>query len=156
MLSLLMLRPTTDTLLADDLRGALASMGPCEAWCSRAPNLHLEVLALRHQLQVLHRSRPRRLRLGQADRWLSAWLLRVFWNDWRTALVIVKPETVIAWHRCGFRFFWTWKSCRGTYRIGSCSASPPGAATRSSTIWAATFFASPSPTAHWNGSRTAK
>src|SRR5712692_5272721 len=78
--------------------------------------LHLEVLALRHQLQVLHRSRPRRLRLAQADRWLWAWLLRVFCNDWRTALVIVKPETVIAWHRPGFRFFWTWKSRRRTGR----------------------------------------
>jgi transposase InsO family protein len=78
--------------------------------------LHLEVLALRHQLQVLHRSRPRRLRLVQADRWLWAWLLRVFWNDWRTAVVIVKPETVIAWHRRGFRFFWTWKSRRRTGR----------------------------------------
>src|SRR2546427_9148447 len=35
------------------------------------------------------------------------------WSDWRTALVIVKPETVIAWHRKGFRLFWTWKVRRG-------------------------------------------
>jgi len=73
--------------------------------------LHLEVLALRHQLQVLQRSRPRRLRLARADRWLWAWLSRA-WGDWRTAIVIVKPETVIAWHRQGFRLFWTWKSRR--------------------------------------------
>jgi putative transposase len=66
--------------------------------------LHLEVLALRHQLQVLQRSRPRRLRLAKADRWLWAWLPRS-WNAWRTALVIVKPETVIAWHRQGFRLY---------------------------------------------------
>jgi putative transposase len=71
--------------------------------------LHLEVLALRHQLQVLQRSQPRRLRLEQADRWLWAWLSGV-WTGWRTALVIVKPDTVIAWHRRGFRLFWTWKS----------------------------------------------
>ena len=64
--------------------------------------LHLEVLALRHQLQVFERSRPRRLRLANADRWLWAWLSRS-WTAWRTALVIVKPETVIAWHRQGFR-----------------------------------------------------
>jgi transposase InsO family protein len=73
--------------------------------------LHLEVLALRHQLEVLQRSRPRRLRLVQADRWLWTWLSRV-WTAWRTALVIVKPDTVIAWHRRGFRLFWTWKSRR--------------------------------------------
>jgi hypothetical protein len=36
-----------------------------------------------------------------------------FWRDWRSALVIVKPETVVAWHRSGFRLFWTWKVRRG-------------------------------------------
>jgi hypothetical protein len=77
--------------------------------------LHLEVLALRHQLQVIQRSRPRRLRLMHADRWLWAWLSGV-WTGWRTALVIVKPQTVIAWHRRGFRLFWTWKSRRRTGR----------------------------------------
>src|SRR5947207_8335138 len=71
--------------------------------------LQLEVLALRHQLQVLHRARPPRLRLTAADRLLLVWLART-WNNWRTALVIVKPETVIAWQRRGFRLFWTWKS----------------------------------------------
>jgi hypothetical protein len=73
--------------------------------------LHLEVLALHHQLQVLQRSRPRRLRLARADRWLWTWLTSA-WAGWRTAVVIVKPETVIAWHRQGFRLFWTWKSRR--------------------------------------------
>ena len=77
--------------------------------------LHLEVLALRHQLQVLQRSRPRRLRLVKADRWFWAWLSRS-WPGWRQALVIVKPETVIAWHRRGFRLFWTWKSRQHTGR----------------------------------------
>jgi putative transposase len=79
------------------------------------PLLHLEILALRHQLQVLQRSQPRRLRLARADRCLWAWLSRT-WGDWRTALVIVKPETVVAWHRKGFRLFWTWKSRGGTGR----------------------------------------
>src|SRR6185295_6135450 len=73
--------------------------------------LHLEVLALRHQLQVLQRSRPRRLRLTNMDRSLWTWL-SCLWSGWRTALVIVKPDTVIAWHRQGFRLFWTWKSRR--------------------------------------------
>jgi putative transposase len=76
--------------------------------------LHLEVLALRHQLQVLNRSRPQRLRLAWADRLVWVWLSRV-WNEWRAAVVIVKPETVIAWHRRAFRAFWSWKSRR---RIG--------------------------------------
>ena len=71
--------------------------------------LQLEILALRHQLQVLQRSRPRRLHLTQADRMLWIWLSKV-WSQWRAAVVIVKPETVIGWHRRAFRLFWTWKS----------------------------------------------
>jgi hypothetical protein len=83
-------------------------------WARSRAALQLEVLALRHQLQVLQRSRPRRLRLATADRLLWALLSRI-WAGWRTALVIVKPETVIAWHRRGFRLWWAWKSRR---RIG--------------------------------------
>jgi putative transposase len=77
---------------------------------SRA-TLQLEILALRHQLQVLERSRLRRLRLARADRLLWTWLSRV-WTGWRAALVIVEPETIIAWHRRGFRTLWRWKSRR--------------------------------------------
>src|SRR4029453_16748029 len=73
--------------------------------------LQLEILALRHQLHVVNRSRPQRLRLTHADRMLWVWLSQV-WNEWRAAVVIVKPETVLAWHRRGFRLFWTWKSRR--------------------------------------------
>src|SRR5258705_9115038 len=72
--------------------------------------LHLEILALRHQLHVLQRSRPRHIRLTRSDRWLWVWLSHV-WAGWRTAAVLVKPATVVAWHRRGFRLFWTWK-CR--------------------------------------------
>ena len=77
--------------------------------------LQLEILALRHQLQVLQRARPQRLRLAKADRWLWVVLSRV-WTEWRTALLIVKPETVIAWHRQGFRLWWAWKSQRSMGR----------------------------------------
>ena len=73
--------------------------------------LQLEILALRHQLEVLQRTRPRRVRLTTIDRWLWVLLARL-WTGWRAALVIVKPETVIAWHRRGFRLWWTWKSRR--------------------------------------------
>jgi transposase InsO family protein len=71
----------------------------------------LENLALRHQLGVLQRS-VKRPRLTSPDRLLWAWLCEI-WTDWRSALVIVKPQTVIAWHRKGFRLFWTWKIRRG-------------------------------------------
>jgi putative transposase len=71
--------------------------------------LQLEILALRHQLQVLERSRPQRVQLTRGDRLLWVWMSRV-WDGWRAAVVIVKPETVIAWHRRGFRLFWAWKS----------------------------------------------
>jgi putative transposase len=57
--------------------------------------LHLEILALRHQLDVLQRTRPHPVRLARTDRWLWVLLTRV-WAGWRTALVLVKPETVIA------------------------------------------------------------
>jgi hypothetical protein len=76
--------------------------------------LQLEILALRHHLHVLNRSRPQRLRLTQADRMLWVWLLRV-WDGWRAAVEIVKPETIVAWHRRDFRLFWTRKSRR---RVG--------------------------------------
>ena len=66
--------------------------------------LQLEVLALRHQINVLRRSHQGRVRLRRTDRLFWTWLLRL-WPDWRSALVIVKPETVIAWHRQGFRLF---------------------------------------------------
>jgi hypothetical protein len=64
-------------------------------WARSRAALQLEVLALRHQLQVMQRTRPRRLQLTKADRWLWGQLSRI-WTGWRTALVIVKPETVVA------------------------------------------------------------
>src|SRR4029077_7812523 len=70
--------------------------------------LQLENLALRHQIGVLQRSVRKRPKLTPGDRLLWVWLSRI-WRDWRSALAIVKPETVLAWHRAGFRLFWTWK-----------------------------------------------
>jgi len=66
--------------------------------------LQIEVLALRHQIGILQRSAKKRPKLTAADRIFWAWLSRL-WADWRAALVIVKPETVIAWHRKDFRLF---------------------------------------------------
>jgi putative transposase len=74
--------------------------------------LQAEILALRHQLLVIQRSaHSRKLRLNRGDRFLWVWLSRL-WSGWRSALMIVKPETVITWHRRGFRLYWSWKSCR--------------------------------------------
>lgn len=71
-------------------------------------HLALENLALRQQLDVLHRS-GKRPKLRQRDRifWV---LLSAIWPDWRSSLVIVKPETVLGWRRQGFRLCRCWKS----------------------------------------------
>ena len=71
--------------------------------------LHIEILALRHQLCVLQRS-VKRLRIRPADRVLWSLLSRV-WSDWKNALIFVKPETVIRWQHKRFREHWT-RLCR--------------------------------------------
>jgi putative transposase len=74
--------------------------------------LQLENIALRHQIGVLQRSAKKRLALNNSDRLFWIGFSRV-WREWRSALVIVKPDTVLAWHRKAFRMFWTWKVRRG-------------------------------------------
>ena len=74
-------------------------------------DIQLEVLALRHQVTVLQRTNPKP-KLRPADRRLWVWLSRS-WSRWRSALVIVKPDTVVDWHRRGFRWYWTWKVRHG-------------------------------------------
>jgi len=82
--------------------------------------LQAEILALRHQLLVLQRSsRGSKLRLGWTDRVLWVWLSRL-WRDCHSALLILKPETVIAWHRKGFRLYWRWKSRHSQGRPAVC------------------------------------
>jgi putative transposase len=77
----------------------------------RARNdLGLELLALRQQLAVLKRQNPRpRLRRWDRLFWLT---LRRLWSKWAGVLVIVKPETVVSWHRAGFRYYWRFLSRR--------------------------------------------
>ena len=71
-------------------------------------NLSLEIIALRQQLGVLKRQNPSpRLQIHDRIFWI---LLRRFWSAWSNVLVIVKPETVVAWHRAGFRLFWRIRS----------------------------------------------
>src|SRR5947209_12481464 len=80
--------------------------------CKTSAQLRLENLALRQQLAVLRRSAPKRLKLTPADRifWVG---LRQVWAGWTSALLIVQAETVVAWHRKGFRLFWWWKVRHG-------------------------------------------
>jgi hypothetical protein len=80
--------------------------------------LKAEILILRHQLNILHRKAPKRLRLCGGDRALFVWLYRRF-PDIGNATAIVRPETIIRWHRMGFRAWWRWKSHnpRGRPRI---------------------------------------
>src|SRR6516162_8469713 len=83
-------------------------------WPGNVRDIALENLALRQQLMVFKRHRPRP-RLRKADRlfWL---LLSEAWKDWQRPLIISKPETVVSWHRKGFRLFWTWMSRRKSGR----------------------------------------
>ena len=69
-----------------------------------------ENLALRHQIVILKRS-VKRPRLHRRDRIFWVWLSRL-WQGWRSSLIVVQPETVLRWHREGFRLYWRWKSRR--------------------------------------------
>jgi len=71
----------------------------------------IENLALRHQLAVLSRNAGKP-KFRNPDRLL--WIcLRAVWSRWAKALVIIRPQTVIGWHRAGFRLYWRWKSAGG-------------------------------------------
>jgi len=70
-----------------------------------------EILFLRQQLLVLKRSAPARPRLRNSDRLIFVWLYHLF-PSLLEAAVIFEPETLVRWHRGGFRLFWRWKSRR--------------------------------------------
>jgi transposase InsO family protein len=85
---------------------------------SRA-SLELRLIALQHQLAVLRRQRPGRPQLSSLDRLLWVWLYRV-WPQVIDAMILVKPATVVQWHRKGFRLHWRWRSRRpGRPKIGT-------------------------------------
>jgi hypothetical protein len=71
--------------------------------------LEVEIILLRHQLNVLRRRVPSNPKLAVADRLVFVWLYRLF-PAVLNAVTIVQPETVIRWHRTGFRLYWRWKS----------------------------------------------
>ena len=71
--------------------------------------LELKLIALQHQLAVLRRQRPGRPQLSSLDRLLWVLLYRL-WPQVIDAMVLVKPATVVEWHRWGFRLYWRWRS----------------------------------------------
>ena len=90
-------------------------------------SLILENLTLRQQLPVLKRKHPRP-RLGQLDKLFRA-LVRRLWSQWKEALFLVQPETVVQWHRAGFKLYWAMlckvrKRVGGGRRVESCFLGP--------------------------------
>ena len=71
-------------------------------------SLAAENLSLRKQLALFQERKVKPRRADDSTRWMMATLSRMF--PWRDALVHVKPDTLIGWHRKGFRLFWRWKS----------------------------------------------
>jgi putative transposase len=74
----------------------------------RRRDLLLENLALRQQVTVLKRKHPKpKLRVLDKLFWVVA---RRFWSEWKQSLIVVTPETVVRWHRAGFRLYWNFIS----------------------------------------------
>src|SRR5437660_12888597 len=81
--------------------------------------LELKLIALQHQLAVLRRQRPGRPQFSSIDPLLWVWLYRI-WPQVIDAMILVKPATVVQWHRNGFRLHWRWRSRRrGRPKIGT-------------------------------------
>ena len=80
--------------------------------------LDAENAALRYQLIILRRKVPGRVRVTNGDRWFLVQLYRLFPSILQT-FTIIRPETLVRWHRAGFRGYWRWKSRGGRPQIES-------------------------------------
>src|SRR5467141_2995544 len=112
--------------------GALASL-----FKSRAM-LEAEILVLRQQINVLRRRAPKRPHLNNTDRFLFVWLYRWF-PSILSAIAIVRPETIIRWHRAGFQSYWRERSRKpvGRPRISAELRNLIGAMSRANHLWGA-------------------
>jgi hypothetical protein len=112
--------------------GALASL-----FKSRA-KLEAEILVLRQQIDVLRRRAPKRPHLNNTDRFLFVWLYRWF-PSVLGAIAIVRPETIIRWHRAGFRVYWRWRSRNrvGRPKISAELRTLIGEMSRANPLWGA-------------------
>ena|ERR1022692_179575 len=81
---------------------------------SRA-KLEAEILVLRQQINVLRRGAPKRPHLNNSDKVLFVWLYHLF-PSVLDAIAIIRPETIVRWHRAGFRAYWRWRSRNGVGR----------------------------------------
>src|SRR5262245_6231549 len=79
--------------------------------------LQVEIFALRQQLIVLRRTAPKRVRLRVLDRMAFVLLYRL-WPGVLDSIAVIKPDTIVRWHRRGFRALWRWKSRRRLGRPG--------------------------------------
>ena len=82
----------------------LAVIAAARVFLQSRTDMAVEILALRQQVAVLKRRRPKPP-LHPLDR-LFWTVLRATWSRWKDALFIVKPETVVGWHRAGFQLYW--------------------------------------------------
>jgi hypothetical protein len=111
--------------MVDFVLAMLAGMG---AFFRSRSDLALEILALRQQVAVLKRKRPRpSVNLSDRLFWV---LLRQFWSSWKSVLIIVKPDTVVGWHRAAFRRYWRWNLAGVDGGLGSSQRSA-----NSSCVW---------------------
>jgi hypothetical protein len=89
------------------------------SWCGLVfrprSSLEAEILFLRRQLALYVERRVKPRRIDAATRVSLAFLSR--WFAWRSALIVVRPETLIRWHRAGFKLLWRWKSRPGRPQI---------------------------------------
>jgi len=84
----------------------LAMLAYVQAFLMARYRLAMETTALRQQLAVYKRKQPRpKLRQSHRLFWVA---LGTVWNKWSEAVILVKPDTVVSWHRAGYRLFWTW------------------------------------------------
>src|SRR5689334_21923593 len=88
----------------------LAMLAYLRAFVIARHRLGMEAVALRQQLVVYKRKQPRP-KLNRFDRLFWVVVGQV-WANWSESFIVVKPETVVAWHRAGYRLFWKWRSRR--------------------------------------------
>src|SRR5258705_10998352 len=100
--------------------------------------LEAENLVLRQQVNVLRRRTPKRPHLNNTDRFLFVWLYRWF-PSVLEVVAIVRPETIIRWHRAGFRAYWRWRSrnCVGRPKVSAELRTLIGEMSRANALWGA-------------------
>src|SRR5258706_2848206 len=100
--------------------------------------LEAENLVLRQQVNVLRRRTPKRPHLNDADRFLFVWLYRWF-PSVLEVIAIVRPETIIRWHRAGFRAYWRWRSRNrvGRPKVSAELRTLIGEMSRANALWGA-------------------